>query len=53
MNSILEEYLDYFYKRDDIFCEKLKKSLTKAIMNRISKENNAKTREKNFLKVSK
>ena len=53
MNSILEEYLDYFYKRDDIFCEKLKKSLTKAIMNRISKENNAKISGNNFFRVLK
>ena len=53
INSIFSEYFDYFMKKDDFEGQKLQKSLIKAIMSRISKENNFKIRIQNFLRILK
>jgi hypothetical protein len=52
-NSIFGEYLDYFWTKDDIYGEKMKKSLTKALMNKIAREYNIKLRSYNFFKILK
>ena len=53
INSAFSEYLDYFWNKNDIQGEKLNKSLIKAIMNRISRENKIKIRPHNFFRIIK
>ena len=52
-NSIISEYLDFFWDKNDDFGKKLKKSLVKAILNKISREYNIKIRSNNFFRILK
>ena len=52
-DTILTEYLDYFTKLDDVFGLKLQKSLIKAIMSKISRENNIKIKSAIFFRILK
>lgn len=52
-NSIFTGYLNYFWEKEDDFAEKLKQSLTKALIHKISNEKNMKIRSYNLFKIIK
>ena len=47
------EYLDYFWRKDDFYGEKLQKSLIMALISKISKEYNIKLQSYNFFRIIK
>ena len=53
-NSIFTEYLDYFWDKDDVYGEKLKKALTKAFMSKIARDYyTIKMKGNNFFRILK
>ena len=52
-NNIFTEYLDCFWNLDDIYGEKLQKSLTKGLIHKLSTEYNIKLSSCNFFRIIK
>lgn len=50
---IFTVYLDYFLEKVDVNSKKIKKSLTEALMNKISRDNNIKIKSYNFFRIIK
>ena len=52
-NTIFSEYLDFFRNKDNIYGEKMLKSLIKGLMHKISTEYNIKLTSSNFFRILK